>query len=66
MMTEDLPYFIAKFKIKCLPASWLSIAFSDTDVMLQFCLPNNATNNTPTENLKQKFFKAHHPVLQYK
>ena len=38
-MTEDLPYFIVKFKIKCLPASWLSIAFSGTDLMLQFCLP---------------------------
>ena len=24
--------------IKCLPAWWLSIAFSDTDVMFQFCL----------------------------
>ena len=38
-MTEYLPYFIVKFKIKCLPASWLRIAFSDTDLMLQFCLP---------------------------
>ena len=25
-------------QIKCLPASWLSIAFSDTDLMFQFCL----------------------------
>ena len=39
-MTEYLPYFIAKFKIKCLPASWLSIAFSDTHLLLRFCLPN--------------------------
>ena len=38
-MTEHLLYFIAKFKIMCLSASWLSIAFSDTDLMLQFCLP---------------------------
>ena len=28
--TEYLPYFIVKFKIKCLSASWLSIAFSDS------------------------------------
>ena len=34
-MTEHLPYFIVKFKIKCLPASRLSIAFSDTDWTLQ-------------------------------
>ena len=40
--TEYLPYLIVKFKIKCLPASWLSIAFSDTDLMLQFRLPNVA------------------------
>ena len=29
----NLPYFIFKFKIKCLPNSWLSIAFSDTDLI---------------------------------
>ena len=28
--------------MKCLTASWLSIAFSDTDLMLQLCLPNEA------------------------
>ena len=39
-MTEGLKYFIVQFKIKCLHASWLSIASSDTDLMLQFCLPN--------------------------
>ena len=39
-MTEDLPYFIVKFKMKCLPATWFSITFSDTDLMLQLCLPN--------------------------
>ena len=39
-MTEYLPYFIVKFRIKCLPASWLSIAISDTDLTLWFCLPN--------------------------
>ena len=38
-MTEELPYFVVKFKIKCPPLSWLSIAFSDTVLMLQFCLP---------------------------
>ena len=38
-MTGDLPFFVVKFKIECLPALWLSIAFSDTDLMLQFCLP---------------------------
>ena len=38
-MTDDLPYFIVKLKINCLPASWLSIASSDTDLMLQFCVP---------------------------
>ena len=31
--------FIVKFKIKCLPASWPSIAFFHTDIMLLFCLP---------------------------
>ena len=38
---EYLPYFILKFNVKCLHASGLStgIAFSDTDLMLQFCLP---------------------------
>ena len=36
--TEYLPCFIVKFKIKCVPASWLIIAFSDTDLTLQFCL----------------------------
>ena len=40
--TGYLPCFIVKFKIKCLPASWLSIPFSDTDLMLQFCLPYQA------------------------
>ena len=39
-MTDDLPYFIVKFKIKCLTASWLSLAFTNTDLMLQFCLPD--------------------------
>ena len=38
-MTKYLPYFIVKFIMKCLPASWLSIAFSDTHLMLQFCFP---------------------------
>ena len=33
-MFEYIPYFIVKFKIKCPPASWLSIAFSYTDLML--------------------------------
>ena len=37
-MTEYLPYFNVKFKIKNLPASWLSIAFFDTDLMLQVLL----------------------------
>ena len=37
--TVYLPYYIVKFKIKCLPASLLSIPFSDTDLMFQFCLP---------------------------
>ena len=37
-ITEYLTCFTVKFKIKCLPASWLSIAFSDTDLMLQLCL----------------------------
>ena len=37
-------FFLAKFEIKCfpaplLPASWLSIAFSDTDLVLQLWLP---------------------------
>ena len=47
--TEYLPYFIVQFEIKWRHASWLSIAFSDTDLMLQFCLPKvqlGATNNT--------------------
>ena len=40
--TEYLRYFIVKFKIKCLPASRLSIAFSDTDVIVIFaCLTKN-------------------------
>ena len=43
-MTEYLPYFIVKSKIKCFPASWLSIAFSDTDLMLQFCLCSTKSN----------------------
>ena len=30
-MTDYLLCFIVKLKIKCLPASWLSVAFSDTD-----------------------------------
>ena len=34
-----LPYIMVKFKIKCLPVSWLSIAFSDTDLMFKFCIP---------------------------
>ena len=38
--TEYLPYCVAKLMMKCLPASKLSIAFSDTDQMLQVCLPN--------------------------
>ena len=38
--TEYLPYCVAKLMMKCLPASKLSIAFSDTDQMLHFCLPN--------------------------
>ena len=30
--------FTVKIKIKCrIPASWPSIAFSDTDIMLRFC-----------------------------
>ena len=37
--TEYFPYFIVKFIIKCLPASWLSIASPDTDVMFQLRLP---------------------------
>ena len=37
--TEYLPYFIVEFKMKCLPAPWLSIDFPDTDLMLQFSLP---------------------------
>ena len=38
-MTEYCSIFIVEFKIKCFPASWPSIAFSDTDIMLhQFCL----------------------------
>ena len=32
-------HFIEYFTIKFLPALWLSIAFSDTDLMLQLCLP---------------------------
>ena len=39
--TKTLHYFIVnlKFKIKCLPASWRSIAFSDTDLCFSFaCL----------------------------
>ena len=39
IMTENLPYLIVKIKIRCLPASWLSIVFTDTVLMLQFCLP---------------------------
>ena len=32
--------FTVKIKIKCcIPASWPSIAFSDTDIMLRFYLP---------------------------
>ena len=34
-----------KFKIKCLPVSWLSIPFSDADLMLQFCLPYIGSQN---------------------
>ena len=34
-----LPYCILKFKIGCLPVQLLSIAFSDSDVTLLFCLP---------------------------
>ena len=45
---EHLPYFIINFKIKCLPASRLSIAFSDIDLMLQFCLPYNG----PARNVR--------------
>ena len=37
--TEYLPYFVVKLKIKCLPVLWLSIAYTDTVLMLQFCLP---------------------------
>ena len=43
-MTEDLPYFIVKFRIKCLRATRLSIASSDTDLMLQFCLSYTNVN----------------------
>ena len=39
--TEYLPYFNVKFTTKCLTALWLSIAFSDTDLILQFCLSYN-------------------------
>ena len=35
-MTEYLAYFIEILEIKCLPASPLSIALSDTDLMLQY------------------------------
>ena len=45
--TEYLPYFIVKFKIKCLPTSWLSIAFSDTDIIVQFCLPYKKNRELP-------------------
>ena len=33
------PILSEKNKIKCLPASWLTIAVSDTNLMLMFCLP---------------------------
>ena len=39
--TEYLPQFIVKYKITCLPASWLSIALSDTDLMFQFRSPED-------------------------
>ena len=35
------PSFVVSFKIKCLHASWLSIAIFDPDLMLQFCWPCN-------------------------
>ena len=43
-MTEYFTLFycfilLLNFEINFLPASWLSVAFSDTDLMLQFCLP---------------------------
>ena len=31
----------SKIQIKCLPASWLNKASSDTDLVFQFCLPYN-------------------------
>ena len=49
-MTEYLPYATVKFKIKSRPKSWLSIAFSDIDLMLQFCLPDIITEDWQNEN----------------
>ena len=39
--------------MKYLPASWLSIAFSEVDLMFQFCLPywNHLLNLTTGKNL---------------
>ena len=37
--TDSLTYSIVKFKINCLPVSWLSSDFYDNYLMLQFCMP---------------------------
>ena len=34
---EYLPHFPTKLKIKCFPASWLVAAYSDTDLICNFC-----------------------------
>ena len=46
--TEYLPCFIVKSEIKCVPTSWLIIAFSDTDLTLQFCFPCHRISNVLT------------------
>ena len=52
--TEWQPFiFFVKFKIKWLPASWLSIAFTEKDLILYFSLPYN------------QVFYCTKPVLKY-
>ena len=52
-----------KFKIKCLPASWLNRASSDTDVMFQFCLPNSDSYFMIESALVNFFIYFHHCKL---
>ena len=62
--TEYLPYFIVNLRIKCLPALWLSIAFSDTDLMFQFCLPHTFNLKKIDASLIQ-VLESKLPVIQH-